>query len=83
MLDVGNKAHGGLVHVCDAFGILGFVRFLYGYYMVLITRRRPVGMIGRHRVYAIDEIAHLYMPPPEVGAKVLFLSFFPLTNALN
>jgi hypothetical protein len=65
MIDTGNKAQGGLVHVRDAFGLLGFVRFLHGHYLILITRRRPVGLIGRHRVYAIDETAHYHLRPPD------------------
>jgi hypothetical protein len=65
MIDTGNKAQGGLTHVCDAFGLLGFVRFVHGHYLILITRRRPVGLIGRHRVYAIDETVHFYLPLAE------------------
>jgi len=47
MLDVGNKnssnkyrSH-GLKQVASAFGIIGFIRFLEGYYIVLITKRKP------------------------------------------
>ena len=47
MLDDGNKcsankykAH-GLKQVASAFGIIGFIRFLEGYYIVLITKRKP------------------------------------------
>ena len=47
MLDDGNKcsankyrAH-GLKQVASAFGIVGFIRFLEGYYIVLITKRKP------------------------------------------
>ena len=47
MLDLGNKnssnkhkSH-GLKQVASAFGIIGFIRFLEGYYIVLITKRKP------------------------------------------
>ena len=30
----------------SAFGILGFVRFLEGYYIIFITKRRKVANIG-------------------------------------
>lgn len=47
MLDIGNKnssnkhkSH-GLKQVASAFGIIGFIRFLEGYYIVLITKRKP------------------------------------------
>ena len=72
MIHRGNLAQGGLTKVCDAFGLLGFVRFLQGYYLVLITKRRPVAHIGRNRIYAIEEICNLYVPPQDavVGADV-------------
>mmetsp|Transcript_3378 Transcript_3378/g.8350 ORF Transcript_3378/g.8350 Transcript_3378/m.8350 type:complete len:1071 (+) Transcript_3378:2-3214(+) len=33
---------------------MGFVRFLHGYYMILITERRKVMQIGKHYVYKIE-----------------------------
>lgn len=36
-----------------AFGLLGFVKFTQGYYMVLITRRRKVAQIGGHIIYKV------------------------------
>ena len=47
MLDIGNKNSSnkyklhGLKQVASAFGIIGFIRFLEGYYIVLITKRKP------------------------------------------
>ena len=47
MLDIGNKNSSnkykphGLKQVASAFGIIGFIRFLEGYYVVLITKRKP------------------------------------------
>lgn len=45
--------------ICNAtlcfWWILGFVKFLGPYYMVLITKRRKVGMICGHAVYAITK----------------------------
>lgn len=46
MLDDGNKYSAnkyrlhGLKQVASAFGIIGFIRFLDGYYIVLITKRK-------------------------------------------
>jgi hypothetical protein len=71
MIHKGNKAQGGLTKVCDAFGVLGFVRFLQGYYLVIITKRRPIALIGRNRVYAIDEIGNLYVPPQDARSPSL------------
>jgi len=36
-----------------AYGILGFVRFLKGFYLILITSRKRVAKIGRHSIYQI------------------------------
>ena len=40
MIDDGNKASGGLERVLSAFGIFGMVRFLEGFYIIFITKRR-------------------------------------------
>ena len=39
----------------SAFGIFGFVRFLGGYYIILIKSRRRVALIGPHFIYKIEE----------------------------
>ena len=36
----------GVCRTMSAFGILGFVRFLEGYYIIFITKRRKVANIG-------------------------------------
>ena len=35
-------------HAC---GILGFVRFLKGFYLIMITQKKKVAMIGQHKIY--------------------------------
>ena len=52
----GSRSAGGLKEVGRYFGIVGFVRFVYGYYMVLIARRSVVGLIGGHYIYHCDEV---------------------------
>ena len=42
--------------VLKSYGLLGFVRFLKGYYMVLITSRKRVGKILRHSIYEMKDI---------------------------
>lgn len=46
----------------SAFGIVGFIRFLEGYYMILISRRRKVAKIGAHLIYKIMETTMFYLP---------------------
>lgn len=41
----------------SAFGILGFVRFLEGYYLLLVTKRNKIGAIRFHIIYTIKDIA--------------------------
>jgi hypothetical protein len=56
MIDDGNQGVGGLqpsaIHIL---GIVGFVRFTQGWYMIFITRRRQVALVGGHYIYHIDE----------------------------
>ena len=46
----------GLPIVKKAFCILGFIRFLKGYYLVLVTKRQRVAKILRHSIYTIKDI---------------------------
>jgi len=41
---------------------VGFVRFTAGWYMLLITKRSPVALIGGHYVYHCDETEMLTIP---------------------
>ena len=38
-----------------AHGILGFVRFLKGFYIILITAKKKVAKIGQHSIYQIKD----------------------------
>lgn len=40
----------------------GFVKFLEGYYMILITKRRRVAVIGREIIYKIEDTSMIYLP---------------------
>ncbi|XP_004348141.1 sac domain-containing inositol phosphatase 3 [Capsaspora owczarzaki ATCC 30864] len=60
------RHHGGLQKTVSAFGVLGFIRFLEGYYMILITKRRRVALIGAHYVYKIEETTMLSICHPSV-----------------
>ncbi|SNX83694.1 related to FIG4 - polyphosphoinositide phosphatase family member [Melanopsichium pennsylvanicum] len=55
MIREGNRATGGLHEVGRFFGIVGFIRFTSTYYMVLISRRSVVALIGGHYIYHCDE----------------------------
>ncbi|KAE9404895.1 hypothetical protein BT96DRAFT_916565 [Gymnopus androsaceus JB14] len=51
MLDDGNKSSGGLGKAKVFFGVAGFIRFTAGWYMILITKRSIVALLGGHYLY--------------------------------
>jgi hypothetical protein len=53
-IDDGNKSTGGMKLRCSTWGLLGFIRFTGAYYMLLITKRSQVAMIGGHFTYSVD-----------------------------
>lgn len=53
-IDHGNKTSGGLKLRCGMWGLLGFIRFTGTYYMLLVTKRSQVAVIGGHYVYQVD-----------------------------
>ena len=48
---VGQRLGSGMTKVCAAYGLVGFVRFLEGYYMLLITGRTQVALLGETQIY--------------------------------
>ncbi|KAL8150797.1 hypothetical protein V2J09_020605 [Rumex salicifolius] len=70
----GNKSTGGLKFVTTCYGIVGFIKFLGPYYMLLITKRRQIGAIWGHPVYAISKsemfsLANSVVPSNMADAK--------------
>ncbi|KAH0622211.1 hypothetical protein JD844_024319 [Phrynosoma platyrhinos] len=63
---IGQKGSSGLSRAVSAFGIVGFVRFLEGYYIVLITKRRKMADIGGHAIYKIEDTSMIYIPNDSV-----------------
>jgi len=53
---------GNLAKTISAFGILGFIKFLEGYYIVLITRRRKIATIGHHAIFKVEDTSCHYIP---------------------
>uniref|UniRef100_A0A672KF58 FIG4 phosphoinositide 5-phosphatase n=1 Tax=Sinocyclocheilus grahami TaxID=75366 RepID=A0A672KF58_SINGR len=63
---IGQKGSSGLSRAVSAHGIVGFVRFLEGYYIVLITKRRRMADIGGHSIYKIEDTNMIYIPHDSV-----------------
>lgn len=54
-VDDGNKSSGGLKLKCtNCWGLLGFIRFTGAYYMLMITKRSQIALIGGHYIYQVD-----------------------------
>lgn len=60
-----NKHEHATKSVCNAV-LTGFVRFLEGYYIVLITKRRKMADIGGHAIYKIEDTNMIYIPNDSV-----------------
>eukprot|EP00899_Mesostigma_viride_P018725 jgi/Mesvir1/26854/Mv20603-RA.2 len=65
----GNLATGGLQFVCKAYGIVGIIRLLELHYLILVTKRRVLGVLGRHVVYGIDNVAVIKVQHPRVQGE--------------
>ncbi|CBK24216.2 uncharacterized protein [Blastocystis hominis] len=61
----GNKSMGGLTLVTSAKAILGFIRFVRCYYLVVVTETKPEGIIMGHVIYSItnSEVIPLKIEP--------------------
>lgn len=53
MINEGNRTSGGLIKITEAYGVIGFVKFLDGYYLNLITQIKQVGCIAGNYIYTI------------------------------
>ncbi|ATY65834.1 polyphosphoinositide phosphatase [Cordyceps militaris] len=53
-IDDGNKGTGGIKLRCTTWGLLGFIRFTGCYYMLLITKKSTVAMVGGHYIYQVE-----------------------------
>ncbi|KIK53298.1 hypothetical protein GYMLUDRAFT_49476 [Collybiopsis luxurians FD-317 M1] len=67
MLDDGNKSSGGLGKAKVIFGVAGFIRFTAGWYMILITKRSIVALLGGHYLYHCE---HTEMVPVCFNHKI-------------
>ncbi|KAI3932073.1 hypothetical protein MKW92_005683 [Papaver armeniacum] len=65
-IHVGNATTGGLKFVTSCYGIVGFIKFLGPYYMLLITKRKQIGEICGHVIYGISKTEMFPIPHPSV-----------------
>ncbi|RDA91054.1 hypothetical protein CP533_6296 [Ophiocordyceps camponoti-saundersi (nom. inval.)] len=53
-IDDGNRGTGGIKLRCTTWGILGFIKFTGPFYMLLITKKSTVAMVGGHYIYQVE-----------------------------
>ncbi|XP_075520214.1 phosphoinositide phosphatase SAC2 [Primulina tabacum] len=68
----GNMSTGGLKFVTTCYGIVGFIKFLGPYYMLLITKRRNIGTICGHAVYAIAKSEMIPIPNAMIQSNMAY-----------
>ncbi|XP_062008802.1 phosphoinositide phosphatase SAC2-like [Rosa rugosa] len=68
----GNKSMGGLKFITICYGIVGFVKFLGPYYMLIITKRRKIGAICGHTIYAISKSEMIPVPNSSVRSNLAY-----------
>lgn len=66
----GNRPTGGLKFVTTCYGIVGFIKFLGPYYMVLITKRRKIGEICGHAIYGVTKSEMIPIPNSTVQSNM-------------
>ncbi|RVW77054.1 Phosphoinositide phosphatase SAC2 [Vitis vinifera] len=71
-INEGNRSTGGLRFVTTCYGIVGFIKFLGPYYMLLITERRQIGVICGHTVYAVSKSEMIPLPNPDVQTNMAY-----------
>uniref|UniRef100_A0A7N0TYR5 SAC domain-containing protein n=1 Tax=Kalanchoe fedtschenkoi TaxID=63787 RepID=A0A7N0TYR5_KALFE len=66
----GNRSTGGLKFVTACYGIVGFVKFLGPYYMLLITKRQKIGSICGYIVYSVAKSEMIPVPNSSVRSRM-------------
>ncbi|KAG6126240.1 hypothetical protein E4U28_000567 [Claviceps purpurea] len=65
-IDDGNRGTGGIKLRCTTWGIIGFIKFTGPYYMLLITKKSTVAMVGGHYIYQVEGTELVPLVPGKV-----------------
>ena len=55
----GNRNHGGFKFKFTCWGLIGFIRFTEGYYMLAVMKKQRVATVGGHYIYQIEDTLSL------------------------
>ncbi|URD72437.1 SAC domain containing protein [Musa troglodytarum] len=72
-LDHENNETGGLNKITVCYGIVGFVKFLGPYYMLLVTGRKKIGAICGHAIYAVTRSQMISLSDSAQSSSLPFL----------
>ncbi|KAF7107363.1 hypothetical protein CFC21_107998 [Triticum aestivum] len=70
-LDEDHRSTGGLNFVTNCCGIIGFIKFLGPYYMLIITEQRKIGAIFGHAVYQVTKTAMIELSSSKMKPTLL------------
>ncbi|AQL01376.1 Phosphoinositide phosphatase SAC2 [Zea mays] len=70
-LDEEHRSTGGVKFVTNCFGIIGFIKFLGPYYMLIITEQRKIGDIFGHPVYQVTKTAMIELSNSKSRPKLI------------
>ncbi|KAK9445886.1 SacI domain-containing protein [Metarhizium brunneum] len=62
-IDHGNRGTGGIKLRCTTWGIIGFIKFTGPYYMLFITKKSTVAMVGGHYIYQVEGTELIALTP--------------------
>ncbi|XP_062228336.1 phosphoinositide phosphatase SAC2-like [Phragmites australis] len=71
VLDEDHRSTGGVKFVTNCFGIIGFIKFLGPYYMLIITEQRKIGDIFGHPVYQVTKTAMIELSNSKTRPKLI------------
>ncbi|CAN6178957.1 unnamed protein product [Urochloa humidicola] len=71
VLDEDHRSTGGVKFVTNCFGIIGFIKFLGPYYMLIITEQRKIGDIFGHPVYQVTKTAMIELSNSKTKPKII------------
>ncbi|KAL5225871.1 hypothetical protein ABZP36_012510 [Zizania latifolia] len=66
-----HRSTGGVKFVTNCFGIIGFIKLLGPYYMLIITEQRKIGAIFGHPVYQVTRTAMIELSNSKSRANFL------------
>ena len=80
-----NSSDEGLTKRQTVVGLLGFIKFTKGYYLIVVLKRREVAVLGSHEIYHIDQtdlipVENNYKEPEKNSPEERYIQTFKNIN---